>query len=151
MKLNPENSMSRFSELSFHVGMGMIRQSLKAKLDDVGGVFVEVPTKKIKPSQTCPKCGHQEKKTLDQRMHICANCTYTQQRDIASGEVMILWHSNQLPGFGTSLVDADRSSSTSRTRKTAGSMKQLGEKKHQKSQATPGDVETLGSNEVSQG
>jgi putative transposase len=115
------------------VGMGMIRSSIKAKLADIEGIFSEVPTKKVKPSQTCPKCGHQEKKTLDQRMHICTNCNYTQQRDIASGEVMLLWHSNQLPGFGTSLVDADRSSSTSRTRKQAGSMKQLGEKKRQKS------------------
>ena len=124
------------------VGMGMIRQSLKAKLDDVTGVFSEAPTKKIKPSQTCPKCGHQEKKTLGHRVHICSNCEYTQQRDIASSEVLLLWYSNQLPGFGTSLVDADRSSSTSRTRKTAGSMKQLGEKKRQKSCPTGGGVET---------
>ncbi len=133
------------------VGMGMIKQSLKAKLDDVSGVFSQAPTKKIKPSQTCPKCGHQEKKSLDQRVHICSNCGYTQQRDIASGEVMLLWHSNQLPGFGTNLVGADDSSSTSRTRKTAGSMKKLGQRKRQKSQATLGDVETPGSNEVSQG
>ncbi|YAF99038.1 MAG: RNA-guided endonuclease InsQ/TnpB family protein (plasmid) [Nodularia sp. CChRGM 3473] len=127
------------------VGMGMIKQSLKAKLDDIVGVFVEAPTKKIKPSQTCPKCGHQAKKTLDQRLHICSNCNYTQQRDIAASEVMLLWHSNQLPGFGTNLVGADDSSSTSRTRKTAGSMKKLGQKKRQKSQAMLGDVETPGS------
>ncbi|MHC5732731.1 MAG: hypothetical protein ACYTXY_53565, partial [Nostoc sp.] len=38
-----------------------------------------------------------------------------------------------LPGLGTSLVDADLASSTSRTRKQAGSMRQLGEKKRQKS------------------
>ncbi|MBD2435222.1 RNA-guided endonuclease TnpB family protein [Nostoc sp. FACHB-110] len=124
------------------VGMGMIKQSLKAKLDDVSGVFSEAPTKKIKPSQTCPKCGHQEKKSLDQRVHICSNCEYTQQRDIASGEVLLLWYSGRLPGLGTSLADADRSSSTSRTRKTAGSMKQLGEKKRQKSCSTGGNVET---------
>ncbi len=142
--LKRKKQKSGLNKSILDVGMGMIRQSLKAKLDDIGGDFVEVPTKKIKPSQTCPKCGHQEKKTLDQRMHICANCHYTQQRDIASGEVMLLWHSNQLPGFGTSLVDADRSSSTSRTRKTARILKQLGEKKRQKSQATLGDVETPG-------
>ncbi|HEY9800713.1 MAG TPA: transposase [Leptolyngbyaceae cyanobacterium] len=124
------------------VGMGMIKQSLKTKLDDVCGVFSEAPTKKIKPSQTCPKCGHQEKKTLLQRVHICSNCGYTQQRDIASGEVLLLWYSNQLPGFGTSLADADDSSSTSRTRKTAGSMKKLGQRKRQKSCSTGGDVET---------
>ncbi|MGH1395042.1 MAG: zinc ribbon domain-containing protein [Trichormus sp.] len=113
--------------------------------------FIEAPTKKIKPSQTCPKCGHQEKKSLHQRVHICRNCNYTQQRDIASGEVMLLWHSKQLPGFGTNLVGADDSSSTSRTRKTAGSMKKLAQRKRQKSQATLGDVETPGEGVVARG
>lgn len=126
------------------VGMGMIKDSLKAKLSDIGGLFVEVPTHKVKPSQTCPKCGNQEQKSLDQRIHVCNNCGYTQQRDIAAAEVMLLWYSNNLPGFGTSLVDVDDSSSTSNTnkRKNAGSMKQLGQKKRQKSQLTDGDVET---------
>jgi putative transposase len=126
------------------VGMGMIKDALKAKLSDIGGLFVEVPTRKVKPSQTCPKCGYQEKKTLDQRTHVCHNCGYTQHRDIASAEVMLLWHSNNLQGLGTSLLDVDDSSSTSDTskRKNAGSMQQLGRVKRQKSQLTDGDVET---------
>jgi putative transposase len=126
------------------VGMGMIRDALKAKLSDIGGLFVEVPTRKVKPSQTCPKCGHQEKKSLAARTHVCYDCGYTQQRDIAAAEVMLLWHSNNLQGLGTSLSDVDDSSSTSNTskRKNGGSMKQLGQKKRQKSQLTDGDVET---------
>ncbi|MCM0589900.1 MAG: transposase [Gloeotrichia echinulata IR180] len=126
------------------VGMGMIRDALKAKLSDVGGLFVEVPTKKVKPSQTCPKCGHQEKKTLDQREHVCHNCGYTQQRDIASAEVMLLWHSKNLQGLGTNLSDVDDFSSTSDTskHKQTGSLKQLSQRKRQKSQLTDGDVET---------
>jgi transposase len=106
------------------VGMGMIKDALKAKLSDIGGLFVEVPTRKVKPSQTCPKCGYQEKKTLDQRTHVCNNCGYTQQRDIASAEVMLLWYSTNLQGLGTSLLDVDDCSSTSNTskRKNAGSM-----------------------------
>ncbi|QJB43561.1 RNA-guided endonuclease InsQ/TnpB family protein [Dolichospermum flos-aquae] len=135
------------------VGMGMIKSALKAKLSDIGGLFVEVPTRKVKPSQTCPKCGNQEKKSLAERTHVCHNCGYTQQRDIAAAEVMLLWYSNNLQGLGTSLSDVDDSSSTSNTskRKNAGSMKQLGRAKRQKSQAPLGDVETPGSNEVSQG
>ena len=135
------------------VGMGMIKSALKAKLSDIGGLFVEVPTKKVKPSQTCPKCGNQEKKSLAERTHVCHNCGYTQQRDIAAAEVMLLWYSNNLQGLGTSLLDVDDSSSTSNTskRKNAGSMKQLGRAKRRKSQAPRGDVETPGSNEVSQG
>ncbi|MTJ16418.1 MULTISPECIES: hypothetical protein [Nostocales] len=27
--------------------------------------------KQVKPSQTCPKCGHQEKKSLAARTHVC--------------------------------------------------------------------------------
>ncbi|MEB3217515.1 MAG: transposase [Nostocales cyanobacterium 94392] len=124
------------------VGMGMIKDALKAKLADIGGLFVEVPTRKVKPSQTCPKCGYQEKKSLEQRIHVCNNCGYTQQRDIASAEVMLLWHLENLPGLGTSLVDVEDCSSTSRTRKTAGNMKQRGSLKRQKSNLTGLDVET---------
>jgi putative transposase len=126
------------------VGMGMIKDALKAKLSDIGGLFVEVPTRTVKPSQTCPKCGHQEKKNLSQRQHVCYNCGYHQQRDIASAEVMLLWYSNNLQGLGTNLLDADDSSSISgtRKRKSAGSMKQLGCAKRQKFCSTGGDVET---------
>ncbi len=123
------------------VGMGMIRSALKYKLQDVQGVFLEVPTKKVKPSQTCPQCGHQEKKNLAQRIHVCANCGYTQQRDIAAAEVMLLWSQNNLPGLGTNLVDADGSSSTKKRRAT-GSLRQLSQMKRRKSQPTGGDVET---------
>ena len=49
-----------------------------------------------------------------------------------------------LQGLGTNLLDADDSSSISgtRKRKSAGSMKQLGRAKRQKSCSTGGDVET---------
>ncbi len=135
------------------VGMGMRKDALKAKLSDVGGLFVEVPTRTVKPSQTCPKCKHQEKKTLDQRIHVCKNCGYHQQRDIASAEVMLLWYLDNLQGLGTNLSDADDSSSISgtRKRKSAGSMKQLGRVKRQKSCSTGGDVETPPDNVVGWG
>ncbi|WP_366838464.1 hypothetical protein [Nostoc sp. LPT] len=85
---------------------------------------------------------YQEKKTLDQRTHVCHNCRYTQQRDIAAAEVMLLWHSNNLQGLGTSLKDVDDSDSTSRTRKSAVILKQLGRAKRQKSILIGLDVET---------
>lgn len=99
------------------------------------GVFVEVPTKTVKPSQTCPNCGNLNKKTLDERIHQCEVCGFTMDRDLAAALVMPLWAQGKLPGFGTSLVDADVSSSTPCTskRKQAGSMKQLGQMKRQKS------------------
>lgn len=115
------------------VGFGMLRSTIKYKIEQIGAVFVEVPTRQVKPSQTCPKCGNQHKKTLDIRVHECGVCGYSQDRDIAAAEVMLYWAKGILPGLGTSLVDAESSSSTSRTRKTAGSMKQLGAMKRQKS------------------
>ncbi len=123
------------------VGFGMLRTTIKYKVEQIGGVFVEVPTRQVKPSQTCPRCGTQEKKTLDIRVHEC-QCGYVQDRDIAAAEVMLYWAKGTLPGLGTSLADADRVSSTSRTRKTAGSMKQLGEMKRQKSKSTGVGAET---------
>lgn len=53
------------------VGMGMLRQAIEYKVLEVGGLFVEVPTLKVKPSQTCPSCGLQSKKELSERIHSC--------------------------------------------------------------------------------
>ena len=126
------------------VGFGMLRSAIQYKVIEAGGVFVEVPTKTVKPSQTCPECGHQHKKTLDERVHHCKVCEFTLDRDIAAALVMLLWSLGKLPGFETSLVDADVSSSTSDTskRKFAGSQKQLGQKKRQKSALTGLDAKT---------
>lgn len=109
------------------VGMGMFRKALEYKLVEAGGVLVEVPTQKVKPSQTCPNCGHQEKKTLDQRVHQCSNCGCVEDRDVAAAKVMLNW----AMGLGTSLTNADQSGSTSENRST-GSLKQLAEVKRQK-------------------
>ncbi|MHC5721029.1 MAG: RNA-guided endonuclease InsQ/TnpB family protein, partial [Nostoc sp.] len=73
-------------------------------------------------------------------------------------EVMLCWAKGTLPGVGTSLVDADASSSTTSTskRKQAGSMRELGQKKRQKSvegnaNNELGDVETHSSGEANCG
>jgi transposase len=81
------------------VGWGMIRDMIEYKLSECNGVFVEVPTQKVKPSQTCPKCGHQEEKTLAQRTHECKKCNYSGDRDVVSAEVMLLW------ALGTSVLN----------------------------------------------
>ncbi|MEW6491604.1 MAG: transposase [Cyanobacteriota bacterium] len=120
------------------VGFGMLRAAIQYKVVEAGGVFVEVPTKTVKPSQTCPNCGNRHKKSLDERVHQCQSCSFTMDRDLAAALVMLLWSQGKLPGFETSLVDADVASSTSdtRKRKQAGSHKQLGQMKRQKSKST---------------
>ncbi len=69
---------------------------LKYKIEEAGGMWIEVPTQKVKPSQTCPACGHQEKKQLSDRMHRCKRCGYTEDRDRAAARVMLGWAEDQL-------------------------------------------------------
>lgn len=126
------------------LGFGMLRSAIQYKVTEAGGVFVEVPTRTVKPSQTCPNCGSQRKKSLDERVHQCKVCGFTMDRDLAAALVMLLWSLSKLPGFETNLVDADVTSSTSDTskRKFAGSQKQLGQMKRQKSKSTGLDAKT---------
>ncbi|MCC5666400.1 transposase [Nostoc sp. CHAB 5784] len=70
------------------VGMGALRSAIEYKLAEAGGIFVEVPTQKVKPSQTCPQCGSQKKKELSERIHSCS-CGFTCDRDLAAAQVML--------------------------------------------------------------
>ena len=105
------------------VGIGNLKSLIKYKVTEAGGFYIEVPTKNIKPSQTCPKCGHQEKKTLDQRVLYCQNCGYTMNRDVAAAQIML----NYARGLERTSLDAELSSST-----LCKSMAQLGALKRQK-------------------
>jgi len=71
------------------VGIGNLKALIKSKLIEAGGVYIEVPTKKVKPSQTCPSCNNQKKKTLSERVHNCEKCGVILDRDTASAKVML--------------------------------------------------------------
>ncbi len=88
------------------VGLGMLRSAIKYKVEEAGGVFIDVPIKKVKPSQTCPRGNHQKKKELSQRVHCCSKCGYTTDRDVAASQVCLNW------ALGTSVLDVDAMSST---------------------------------------
>jgi len=45
---------------------------LRYKAVEAGVAFIEVPSRKVKPSQTCSGCGKQRKKALSERQHVCA-------------------------------------------------------------------------------
>jgi putative transposase len=98
------------------VGFGMLRSAIKYKVEEAGGFFIEVPTQKVKPSQTCPKCLAQKKKELSERIHQCEKCKYIADRDVAAALVCLNW------ALGTSVLDVDASSSTAKTRKHTGSL-----------------------------
>ncbi len=108
------------------VGFGMLRSAIKYKVIEAGGVFIDVPTKKVKPSQTCPKCNRQQKKELDERIHQCP-CGCILDRDVASAVVCL----NYARGFGTSLLDGD-GSALPKSPRSCGGFRQQSQMKRQK-------------------
>ncbi len=102
---------------------------------ELRGLVFFLPTRELKPSQRCPKCGivHKEWAQLSNRYHIC-ECGFEMARDKTSTVVMYQALLDLQPGFGMSLENRGCFSSTSMTskRKHTGSMKQLGQKKRTK-------------------
>ncbi len=62
---------------------------LKYKAEEAGIQYTEVPTRTVKPSQTCACCGNQEKKQLSERRHGCLGCGFACDRDVNAALVMI--------------------------------------------------------------
>jgi IS605 OrfB family transposase len=107
------------------VGIGNLISAIEYKLQEAGGFLVFVPTKTVKPSQTCPDCGHQRKKDLSQRVHYCSECGATYDRDVAAAMVMLSW------ALGTSVLTRGEEIPTSVPRHTGG-WKQISSLKRQK-------------------
>lgn len=110
------------------VGIGMLTSAIEYKLQEAGGFLVKVPTKKLKPSQTCPNCHHQKKKELSERIHKCLECGYVQDRDVAASQVMVSW------ALGTNVLNRGSQTSTS-TPQSTGGWAQVWELKRQKPRA----------------
>jgi putative transposase len=107
------------------VGIGKLTGAIEYKLQEAGGFLVYVPTKTVKPSQTCPDCGHQLQKDLSERVHHCLGCGVTYDRDVAAAMVMLSW------ALGTSVLNRGEEVSTSSPRHTGG-WKQTASLKRQK-------------------
>ena len=111
------------------VGIGNLQSAIQYKLQEAGGFLVLVPTKKVKPSQTCPDCGHQRKKDRSSRVHHCSECGACYDRDVAAAMVMLSW------ALGTSVLNRGEEIPTSIPRHTGG-WKQISSLKRQKLTAT---------------
>lgn len=68
---------------------GKFLSLLEYKAEEAGIPFVLVKTRKLKPTQTCSTCGHQEKKTLSERIHHCKKCRLTLDRDVNAALVLL--------------------------------------------------------------
>lgn len=78
---------------------------LRYKAEEAGSIFMETPTSKLKPSQTCPCCGSVKKKTLSERTHRC-ECGAVLQRDFAAAWVNLDYAMRSLKPSGQELADA---------------------------------------------
>ena len=68
---------------------------LRYKAEDAGAWVMEAPTRKLKPSQTCPSCARQKAKTLSERVHRC-ECGHVEDRDHAAARVVLNWALSEL-------------------------------------------------------
>ena len=110
------------------VGIGNLKDLIEYKVTEAGGFYIEIPTKKVKPSQTCPNCGHQKKKTLSEREHHCKKCGYRCDRDVAAAMVML----NYARGMERASTDVDEKTST-----YCGSFKQVAQMKRPQTCSLP--------------
>ena len=81
-------------------------QKIAYKVPETGGLYLEAPTRKLKPSQTCPSCGAVIKKLLSQRWHCCHVCGHEEDRDSASARVVLRWTLGTLKLRGQELAEA---------------------------------------------
>ncbi len=63
---------------------------IRYKAAEAGIAFIEVPSRKVKPSQTCSACWKQRKKALSERQHVCS-CGLVLSRDQNAARVNLLW------------------------------------------------------------
>lgn len=114
------------------IGIGMLKQAIKYKAVEAGAIYLEAPTRSLKPTQRCNSCWKITKKTLSDRLHTCSNpkCGHQEDRDVNSAQVCLTWARGQeLSSFKT----ADESSSTASPKvKYCGGFQQLAQTKRQK-------------------
>jgi putative transposase len=80
---------------------GLFLQMLAYKAEEAGSGYVEAPTRRLKPSQTCHRCARQVKKTLAERLHQ-RPCGVVCLRDDNSALVLLQYalDSQELAGCG---------------------------------------------------
>ena len=74
---------------------GAFLQMVQYKAEEAGVDYIEAPTRKIKPSQTCPECGSRKKKKLSERVHRCP-CGCIMSRDQAAAQVCLAYARKQV-------------------------------------------------------
>ena len=113
------------------VGIGMLKQAIVYKAKEAGAIYLEAPTRSLKPTQRCGLCWKLTKKDLSDRLHVCSNqdCNHTENRDVNAAQVCLAWARGQ----ELSSLDVDESSSTANPEvKHCGGFQHLAQVKRQK-------------------
>lgn len=79
---------------------------VRYKAADAGSLFLEAPTRALKPSQRCPCCWSVVKKALGERTHTCSACGHKAPRDFTSARVVLRWAHDTLTSTGQELSEA---------------------------------------------
>ena len=69
----------------------MFLSMMRYKAEEAGSLFIETPTRTLKPSQRCSDCGRlpKVKKTLSERMHMCeCGCVLTRDQNGARNNLV---------------------------------------------------------------
>ncbi len=114
------------------VGIGMLKQAIADKAKEAEAIYLEAPTRTLKPTQRCAVCWKLTKKDLSDRLHVCSNakCNHIEDRDVNSAQVCLAWARGL---ERASLQTADESSSTESPKvKYCGGFQQLAQVKRQK-------------------
>jgi len=68
---------------------GLFLQLVGYKAEEAGIPFIQINTRKIKPSQRCFRCDSIEKKELSERTHHCKICDFEIHRDVNAALVIL--------------------------------------------------------------
>ena len=87
---NGAANKARLNRENLSAGYGFLLQLFKYKAVEAGTRWHVAETKKLKPSQRCAQCGALAKKTLQERVHLCASCGFCTTRDRNSALVCLV-------------------------------------------------------------
>lgn len=113
-------------------GMSIISKMLAYKEEEAGGMYLQSPTRTLKPTQRCNKCWKLTPKSLSDRIHDCQHCSEVCGRDENAAKVNLQWALGTSVQSSNSTQNLRSQTSTAKTSKHTGEWKQAWETKRQK-------------------
>ena len=113
-------------------GMSIVSKMLAYKEEEAGGMYLESPTRTLKPTQRCNKCWKLTPKSLSERIHDCQHCPEVCGRDENSAKTNLKWALGTSVQNGSTIQNLRSQTSTTNPSKYTGGWKQVWEAKRQK-------------------